>query len=328
VAAAFAAAGPARGFEVYHSPTPGPNPGAPAQVPTGGSAVLELYIDNGPATSGGAVCQTGTGDEVCAFDIELSATGGVTLSSFTPEAGVFHTLTSSTLRANGGDVVGGDSGPTRIGSLHVASTAGGTIELVGRNFVDASVALQSVPSGAVVAVTGAGPGDLDGDTLLNGADNCPTIRNGPAEAGDPQLGNQTDADGDGRGDACDNCVNQPNPAVSPLGFQTTTGGQLDDDADGFGNRCDADFDNAGPIVNSTDFSLFKLAFGHPRNNLVCGSSGTTACDVFDLNGVGPAIDSSDFALFKPLFGQKRGPKCPDCGPPFDPNLPCSGDACP
>ena len=49
-------------------------------------------------------------------------------------------------------------------------------------------------------------GDADLDGVLNGEDNCPTISNGSAEAGVPGVGNQTDTDGDGVGDPCDECA--------------------------------------------------------------------------------------------------------------------------
>ncbi len=54
------------------------------------------------------------------------------------------------------------------------------------------------PTCATVDAAGC-PFDSDGDTVMNGCDNCDNVPNGPNED------NQADADGDGRGDACDVC---------------------------------------------------------------------------------------------------------------------------
>lgn len=48
--------------------------------------------------------------------------------------------------------------------------------------------------------------DTDGDAVPDATDNCPTVANGLAQAGIPGVGNQTDTDGDGLGDACDDDI--------------------------------------------------------------------------------------------------------------------------
>ncbi len=48
------------------------------------------------------------------------------------------------------------------------------------------------------------PDDVDGDTIANGTDNCPTTPNT----------NQLDTDSDGKGDVCDPCPTVPNPGLS------------------------------------------------------------------------------------------------------------------
>lgn len=82
------------------------------------------------------------------------------------------------------------------------------------------------------------PVDFDGDTILNEDDNCPTIANT----------DQSDIDGDGLGDLCDDDIdgdgilnaadNCPNVANVD---------QADNDMDGLGDLCDDDDDNDGVL---------------------------------------------------------------------------------
>ena len=95
-----------------------------------------------------------------------------------------------------------------------------------------------------------------------------------------------DSDGDGVLDFKDNCTLVINP------------GQRDTNGDGFGNRCDADLTNDGLIVDLSDFSLFRSAFG-------------TANPDADFDGDG-SVNLSDFSIFRASFGGAPGPSC--CAP--------------
>ena len=81
---------------------------------------------------------------------------------------------------------------------------------------DACDVCPGTAPGATVDVDGCSQAqvDTDSDGICNpgaalgaigctGSDNCPNNPNGPAQAGNPLVGNQTDTDGDGLGDACD-----------------------------------------------------------------------------------------------------------------------------
>ena len=103
------------------------------------------------------------------------------------------------------------------------------------------------------------------------AGNCPFL----------PLADQTDGDGDGVGDVCDNCSADANAD------------QRDTNADGYGNLCDADFNGNG-IVDPGDFSLLKSVFGQ------------TGFPDQDLNGNG-IVDPFDFSTLKANFGQPPGP---------------------
>jgi hypothetical protein len=333
VAAMLVLSAPSAGaFEVYHSNDGGATVASPVTVPIGGSATLHLYYRNpGGASAPNSVCETGTGAEICGWDLRFLATGGIATDAngFVPTGDVVFKRTSGQLNANGGDAINGQSGNVKIGDVAISATGPGTFHLANGSYVTAALGLGTAGT-TLLAVTAAGENDTDGDGLANGSDNCPTVANGPGQASVPDVGNQANADGDDRGDACDNCQTIANSTVAALGFQTTTGGQLDDDADGWGNQCDADYNQAGPAVDSTDLGLFKFAFGKKRAQSNCNPGGTSPCDKYDHNNAVATIDSSDFTAFKSLFGQTKASnddqmeRCPTCPLPGT----CVGDACP
>jgi hypothetical protein len=327
-----------RAFEVYHSNDGGVTPSV-AQIPTGGSTVLHLYFNHGTAPGTGTPCLDGTGEQVCGWDIHFSTTGSVMFEpgdpNTAPVANVVWNVQPTLIKANGGDPENGESGPTKFADVAVSSTGPGSVELTGKHFVGASLALGTVAFD-VIGLTGPGPSDLDGDGIDNASDNCPTIKNGSAEAPIPGVGNQTNVDGDSVGDACDNCVLVANePIGTPPAGRTTTGGQLDDDADGYGNRCDGDFSQGGSTVGGADTILYQAAIGKSVSDNSCLPSGSP-CDVYDVSGTGSTIGGADTVLYQTVLlgSQQDDPlggvwvKCPSCGPLFVPNLPCEGDACP
>jgi hypothetical protein len=135
--------------------------------------------------------------------------------------------------------------------------------------------LQVTGDGDGIPVDGGLPVCTGGETE-NCSDNCPTVAN-PG---------QEDGDGDGVGDACDNCIEVANGVLLP-----DAGGhsQLDTDDDGYGNACDCDFDQSA-TCNIDDFSVFRADFVTTTDRGV----GT------DMDGSG-RVGIPDFSLFREGF---------------------------
>jgi hypothetical protein len=103
------------------------------------------------------------------------------------------------------------------------------------------------------------------------------------------AGTAPDFDGDGIGDAIDNCSDVVNT------------GQDDTDGDDCGNICDADYDQGG-AVGFPDFTLFT---GH------YGGTDELYCHVEPIPGC--AVGFPDFTIFTLLYGTTPGPSGPTAG---------------
>lgn len=96
----------------------------------------------------------------------------------------------------------------------------------------------------------------------------------------------TDRDGDGVGDALDNCLHVANPD------------QTDSDGDGCGNACDADYDQSG-MVDAVDFEHFRKVMGRKM-----GDSNFDSVADHDDDG---RIGGSDFIFFRGSMSHPPGP---------------------
>jgi lysophospholipase L1-like esterase len=202
---------------------------------------LFLYVDGGPvSTSTGTPCEDGDGDEVCAWEFSLETTGDVTLQGFVPEPGIdlVERLSASEFAAIGGNAIGGDLGPTRLGALDLAVTSSNwSVKIIGGSAVNASFSLTSLPPIAIAVPEPTLPLQLAfGIAFLiamgKGVGRSFLLLGLVVVAFlTPTLAFAQDADADGVLDATDNCVHTANPG------QEDVAGLFGPPADGIGDAC-------------------------------------------------------------------------------------------
>jgi hypothetical protein len=155
---------------VYYSPADdGTNPNSSVYYPLGGNRTLYLYGDGGTlASSSGVVCEDGSGEEICGWDVLVEAREGVTFTAFRPEGDIHHALGATTLRFHGGDHQTGQLGPTKLGELDIDTSAEGSAQLSGGQAVDAGLDLHDLRPARLTQVPepGVGVGLLAGSALL------------------------------------------------------------------------------------------------------------------------------------------------------------------
>jgi hypothetical protein len=96
----------------------------------------ELSLVTGPEQSkaGEVSCETGTGDEICGFQLEIETTGGLTISDFTPTHASTRWYQPSPThlrlnRVNSAGAAAGDYGTVVVGTVWVAGSAAGEIRI-------------------------------------------------------------------------------------------------------------------------------------------------------------------------------------------------------
>ena len=127
------------------------------------------------------------------------------------------------------------------------------------------------------------PNDIDGDGVVNAADNCIDVLNG----------DQRDVDGDGRGDRCDTDADNDGvlnsaPDNCPLAANAD---QLDAGGDGVGDECDKDTDLDGrqDIVDNCPDLCNPAQLDNDRDG-----TGDLCDPDDDDDGVFDAVDNCDF----------------------------------
>lgn len=178
------------------------------------------------------------------------------------------------------------------------------------NFTDPVTVNVTTPptKGTITAVSAPGPaagmtitytaniGGLGADSFVYSmVDSVPA-----ADAATVTLVVSPDTDGDGIGDANDNCTLVANAATGnvPGTSPPIPKYQQDSDNDGYGNACDGDLNNSG-TVTTADYGLLRSVLGEL-------ASYTPLAAAADMNGSG-AVTASDFGLLRALLGTSPGP---------------------
>ena len=157
------------------------------------------------------------------------------------------------------------------------------------------LAIAAGTEGSIAAlVTVLDSADSDGDGVPNTSDNCPSIPNGPGEAGIAGVGNQTNTDVANEGDGFRLGAGSPPPILL---------GDVDGDA------CDDDDDNDG-FSDADERIISAAAVGSPQELTPCRTAildDPWPPDVFGTGGLPDRlVDGQDMVSFLPSLFSSVG----------------------
>ena len=142
--------------------------------------------------------------------------------------------------------------------------------------------------------------DIDNDGVPNTEDYCPSVSNK----------DQSDQDGDGVGDVCDNCLKDKNHDGVPDGNDNCpdvdNADQIDSDDDGLGDDCDPDSDNDGILNDEDNCRLIPNPDQTDKDGDGIGDicyrnfDGDSLKDEFDICPRNAKIDRTDFRAIQPI----------------------------
>ncbi|MBU0675258.1 MAG: thrombospondin type 3 repeat-containing protein [Proteobacteria bacterium] len=220
-------------------------------------------------------------------------------------------LSASTDCRNGYDATDCKIGATTTDATGMAKAPAGEIEIAvsGGSMARAQVTDIAVASGTTeviinkIQISNATPtnvgsdptADADDDGVFDATDNCPTTANA----------SQTDTDGDGKGDACDDLTDSDKDGIADSADNcpsTANSSQKDTDGDGMGDACDGltdsdddGIDDATDNCPSTANSSQKDTDGDGMGDACDGLTDSDDDGVDDTNDNCPSIANADQA---------------------------------